>query len=496
MGKESKMMTRYELLQRMNDIEWEDFEVKEAKNELPKNVWETVSSFANSSGGWIVLGVKQSGKKFEVCGVDNAEKLEQDFVGTIRSQQKFNAPLDIISKLYHINGCRVLAFHVASSPKKPIYFNNPQNTFIRYGSGDQRATNDEITAMFRDQSFGIKSNQPIPETGISMLNMDSVHSYRNFMAHTNGKGEWLALDDNAFLVKIGVCVSKGLLTYGGMIMFGKYECLREYVPTFWMDLIEIPGKSVDTAKVRYTYRIPEQDNLWEYYMVMIKRLRQVTDTPFKMNSQGINVEDDSQLRVMREALVNMLMHTDHFSTIHSCVRIFTDRIEFFNAGSYPIPVDQLGKGLYSNPRNPNIAKFFRLANLSETVGYGIDIMRSWKKLTGFPMKIESDITSSTASFYKADDGVNDRVNDRVRAILQYCKQPRSRRQVLSYIGLAYHSDSYNKYIAPLIQRGLIEFTIPERPHSRSQKYKVTENGILYLQGFDSVNDRVNDRVND
>lgn len=142
-------MTKEELINKINDIEWEDFEAKEAKSELPKNVWETVSAFANTSGGWIVLGVKQVGKKFEASGVDNAEKLEQDFLGTIRSQ-KFNAIVDVKSKLYHIDGRRVLAFHIASSPQKPIYFNNPQNTFIRFGSGDQRANNNEITAMFRN----------------------------------------------------------------------------------------------------------------------------------------------------------------------------------------------------------------------------------------------------------------------------------------------------------------------------------------------------------
>lgn len=59
-------MTKEELLQRLNDIEWDDFEVKEASGGLPKSMWETVSAFSNTAGGWIILGVHE-------------EKREEDF---------------------------------------------------------------------------------------------------------------------------------------------------------------------------------------------------------------------------------------------------------------------------------------------------------------------------------------------------------------------------------------------------------------------------------
>ena len=66
-------MTKQELLKRIQDIEWDDFEVKAAKADLPKNIWETVSAFSNCSGGWIVLGIRQIGANFEISGVDNVE---------------------------------------------------------------------------------------------------------------------------------------------------------------------------------------------------------------------------------------------------------------------------------------------------------------------------------------------------------------------------------------------------------------------------------------
>lgn len=59
-------MTKEELLSRLNGVEWNDFEVKEAKSEVPKTAWETVSAFSNSYGGWIVLRRKRKENRRQI----------------------------------------------------------------------------------------------------------------------------------------------------------------------------------------------------------------------------------------------------------------------------------------------------------------------------------------------------------------------------------------------------------------------------------------------
>ena len=67
-------MNKQQLLQQLHDIEWDNFEIKTAQTDIPKDVWETVSAFANTSGGWVVFGVSQKKNFFEIVGVEDPEK--------------------------------------------------------------------------------------------------------------------------------------------------------------------------------------------------------------------------------------------------------------------------------------------------------------------------------------------------------------------------------------------------------------------------------------
>lgn len=298
-------MTKEELIQKLTSLEWEDFEVKAARSELPKSVWETVSAFSNTSGGWIILGVTEKGNDFEITGVRNAEKLELDFLNTLRGT-KFNVFVGTKQEVYQFDDKTVLAFYVPVHKNKPVYFNTQTNTFIRRGSADQRATQEEIDSMLRDRAFGTKTAELAPQTSLDSLNKTSLNRYRNYMARFNPNASYNRFDEAEFLEKLRI-MENGKCTYAGLLMFGKREVIEKHFADFRVDLLEVPGTSYSDAKQRYTFRIEEQENLWEYYFECFNRLKQKVDVQFSLSAEGFGQELSPGLESIREALVNMLL---------------------------------------------------------------------------------------------------------------------------------------------------------------------------------------------
>lgn len=391
-------MNKQEFLNRLSQLEWEDFEVKKASCSVPKSIWETVSSFSNTAGGWVVFGAEEVNNSFKITGVKNPAQLEQDFLNTLNGE-KFNTKIFPQCERYHFEDKVVLAFYIPVSNKKPMYYNALSYTFIRSGSRDRKATEHEINAMFRDQSFGTKSSEPVPNFSPNDLNQNSINQYREYMQLANPGSHYNKLSTSDFLHKTAVLVNNQP-TYAGLLFFGNGDSIDRIFIDFRIDLFEIPATSIALAKTRYTYRLPEQENLWDYFFILFERIILRLDKPFKMDSQGFAKENFPYIEALREALVNLLMHADYFSPIKSRIRIFTDRIEFLNPGSYPKPIDFFLNNDVSMPRNPVLARLFRAIKLAENAGYGFDKMiDGWKTYSPIPIEFTSDLDFSTAVFY-------------------------------------------------------------------------------------------------
>ncbi|MBC9798241.1 RNA-binding domain-containing protein [Sinomicrobium weinanense] len=406
-------MTKDQLIAKLADLEWEDFEVKAAKGGLPKDTWETVSAFSNTSGGWLLFGIKQNGKQFEIQGLNNPEKVEQDFLNTIRSG-KFNVFVPTQQAKHNIGSKTVLAFYVPVSRDKPVYYNSLQNTFIRRGSSDQRATKEEIDAMFRDQTFGTKTSELAPKTSKADLHTTSLKQYRDYMARFNPDVSYNRYDEDEFLTKLRI-VDNEQLTYAGLLFLGKRESIEKHFPDFRIDLLEIPGTTITDATTNYTFRLDEYENLWDYYFACFQRLKQKVDVAFQITNQGFGQELSPGLKAIREALVNMLMHADYFAPAHSRIRIFTNHIEFYNPGGLPKPLEELKAKDLSLPRNPLISKLFRMVRLAENAGYGFDkIETNWEQYNHTAPEYDISFDATILKLYTQKEGAGAKTSEKLR----------------------------------------------------------------------------------
>ena len=82
-------MTKEKLIKLLKAHEWNDVEFKEARREVPKSAYETVSAFANANGGWIVFGVTLVKDDYQPVGVELVDKVQNDFLSAHNQQWTF-----------------------------------------------------------------------------------------------------------------------------------------------------------------------------------------------------------------------------------------------------------------------------------------------------------------------------------------------------------------------------------------------------------------------
>ena len=94
-------------------------ECKRAKTEVPKSIWQTYSAFANTIGGLILLGVdenlqeKDLMKRFQIVGVEDAQKILTDFWNIINSDKvNENILVDNDVQVVNLNGLQIVCIHV------------------------------------------------------------------------------------------------------------------------------------------------------------------------------------------------------------------------------------------------------------------------------------------------------------------------------------------------------------------------------------------------
>ena len=215
--------------------------------------------------------------------------------------------------------------------------------------------------------------------------------------------------------------------------------------------------------------------------------------------------------VITEAIVNAIAHRDYNSNGSVEVWLFKDRLEIRNPGHLPkeLSIEKLEFDHSSYPFNPNLAEMLYQTAYIERFGTGTaEIMRLTQEAglkkpefdtsEGFKIIIwrlahnQIDTAYNTAhdaAHDAAHDTAHDTAHDKVSEIvfinlselthrlIWILKNEMSREELMEKLDLKHRQNFVLTYLEPSLQSSLIEMTIPDKPKSKLQKYKLTAKGI-------------------
>lgn len=392
-------------------------EAKKALGGLPKSIWETYSAFANTYGGIILLGVEEwADKSLHTVDLPDPDRLIKEFWDIVNNPNKTS--VNVLSSkdvfVQEVDGDHIVVINVSRAERsyKPVYVDgNPLNTYRRNGEGDYRCTKEEYQAMVRDASVKTQDMLILDEMDMSVLNKESVRSYRQRMRLSRPGHVWEALEDEDFLLKLGAVGigtdGKKHPTSAGLLMFGnEYDIVREF-NSYFLDYQE----QYD-ADTRWTDRIISSSgdwsgNVYDFYFRVYNKLIQDIKVPFKMEG-GARVDDTSIHQALREALANCLVNADYYGRQGLVIVKKRDAITMANPGNFRIEIDAAKSGGVSDPRNGTMLKMFNLIDIGERAGSGIpNIFRVWREqgwvMPAFTEQLEPERTTLTLLFSKSDD---------------------------------------------------------------------------------------------
>ena len=357
-------------------------EFKNSRNSLPKSFWETYSSFANTQGGYIILGVEENNPNVLV-GVIDVEKIKKEIFSVANNKLKVSHNiLDDSNICEHvIDGKTIISVYVPAlkDEQKPLYLNSDLKfTYIRKADGDYKASMEDLRRLIRNSHDDIDSELlDEKKYTIEDLNLNSVLMFKNMLHQREPQKRFLEMNDLDFLKTVGVFRTdrdderKIKLTLAGLLFLGKFEAITDRIPHFHLEYINRRGKD----SVRWSDRVStggaEDLNLFEFHRIVLEKLRATVQEKFELDAMSVR-KPESELNVaLREALTNMIVHADYLDADH-VVKIEVDDLYyiFSNAGHMKVTETQFFNGGQSVTRNPILFQFFRRLGYCERAGTG------------------------------------------------------------------------------------------------------------------------------
>lgn len=325
-------------------------------------ILSTAIAFANTSGGQIVLGVKDKTK--QLVGIDNPQDMAEALINMIHDsiEPKILPNIEVVN----FRNKNFIIIEVYPSFLRPHYERSKgklNSTYIRIGSTTRLADAELLKTIERSVVIKSFDEELCYEASYEEINTNDV-------AQLFAQKKKITPND---LITLGIFVKERerlIPTVSGILLFSRNRL--QHFPDAWIQLGMFAGtnKSEILDSQQITTSLPQ---MIDEALNFIRRSIRV----------GLEIKDIRHTEVwevpklaLREALINAIVHTD-YSLRGAPIRvaIFQDKIEIENSGLllWGLTIEDLKTGV-SKLRNPTIARVFKELGLIEQWGSGIQRM--------------------------------------------------------------------------------------------------------------------------
>jgi len=352
-------------------IESKILEFKERLDDYSR-LLETVTAFANTQGGTIIIGIRDSDRL--IVGLDRKE-IERYSLEIPQAIADAVAP-QIAVDLYeqHLEGKTCVTIRVFPGPQKPYFIKklgHPSGVFLRFGAHNRKADAYAIEQFNRERS-GMRYEQQ-PCLGISYENLSKELLGVVFTSY-----------DQSILIGTGYgstdVSGRTIPNVAGTLLF--YPEHQRIIPESGIVVSVYAGTDKKQLMKKEDFSggiIPMLEHSYTFILTLL-------GTQYEREGLiKLPVNYEIPLDAIREALVNAVAHRAYDYEAPIRITLFSDRIEFLNPGTFyaPINPENLKEGL-SRYRNPLIADALRKKGYMEKQGIGINLIISSCLEEGLP----------------------------------------------------------------------------------------------------------------
>lgn len=472
-------------------------EFKEAKTKIPKNLFETICAFLNRFGGNIILGVNDNR---EIVGIDESSvvKMKKDFANLCNNTSKISPTIYLKVMDYKIDGKTVLYINVPDSSE--VYRCNGR-IYDRNEDGDFDITdNSNLVADMYIRKRDIHIEDKIfPYATMKNLREDLFEKARKWAILKNDNHPWKNMTNEEIVRSSGlyredVMTHQTGLTLAAILLFGTDETIMSCLSNFKTDAIYR-----EENMNRYDDRDVIITNLIDSYERLMQFIQKHTNDKFYLEgSHSVSIRD----KIARELCSNLLIHREFSSGITSRLIITKESIYTENPNIPRMRGFVTIKNCIPYSKNPKIAKIFREIGLADELGSGVRNITNYSEIYSGsePIFEEGDIFKATVPLVKVvnemkvseinnmtvkelnaaligkkvpdkvPDKALDKAPDKMKEIVLYCNEPRTAIQIMEHFEYKNIKRFRRDYIKPLVEKGILKMTIPDKPTSKNQKY--------------------------